>query len=341
MTLTPTRSDAAAGPVLEVQGLRIHFRTDSGVARAVDGVDFDVGARETVCLVGESGCGKTVTALAVMGLIPQPPGVIAGGRIRFGGTDLLGLGDAAMQSVRGRRIGMVFQEPLTSLNPVFTIGEQLAEPLRIHLRLPEAEVRGRCIRLLEDVGIDRPGERLADYPHRLSGGQRQRVMIAMALACEPELIIADEPTTALDVTVQAQILKLMNRLQRTHGMSILYITHDLRVVSRIADRVYVMYAGVIAEHGSLAHIFKNPQHPYTRALLASLPSRTKRGQRLYSIPGSVPNPADRPEGCPFHPRCPQAAPPCRALYPGMCEFEPGHFARCPVSAGRGPEDWCR
>src|SRR5512138_937735 len=276
MTLTPTRSDAAAGPVLEVQGLRIHFRTDSGLARAVEGVDFDVGARETVCLVGESGCGKTVTALAVMGLIPQPPGVIAGGRIRFGGTDLLGLGDAAMQSVRGRRIGMVFQEPLTSLNPVFTIGEQLAEPLRIHLRLPEAEVRDRCVRLLEDVGIDRPDERLADYPHRLSGGQRQRVMIAMALACEPELIIADEPTTALDVTVQAQILKLMNRLQRTHGMSILYITHDLRVVSRIADRVYVMYAGGIAEHGSLAQIFKSPQHPYTRALLASLPSRTKR-----------------------------------------------------------------
>jgi oligopeptide/dipeptide ABC transporter ATP-binding protein len=327
--------------VLRVEGLRVHFRTDSGVARAVDGVDFEVGARETVCLVGESGCGKTVTALAVMGLIPQPPGVIAGGRIRFGATDVLGLGDAAMQSIRGRRIGMVFQEPLTSLNPVFTIGEQLAEPLRIHLRLREPEVRERCVRLLEDVGIDRPEQRLADYPHRLSGGQRQRVMIAMALACEPELIIADEPTTALDVTVQAQILKLMNRLQRTHGMSILYITHDLRVVSRIADRVYVMYAGVIAEHGSLAQIFKSPQHPYTRALLAALPSRTKRGQRLYSIPGSVPNPADRPDGCPFHPRCSQAEAPCRTLYPGMCEFEPGHFARCPVSAGRGPEDWCR
>jgi oligopeptide/dipeptide ABC transporter ATP-binding protein len=330
-----------AGPVLRVEDLQIHFRTDAGVARAVDGVDFEVGRRETVCLVGESGCGKTVTALSILGLVPQPPGVVAGGRIRFGALDLLDQDEPAMQAVRGRRIGMVFQEPLTSLNPVFTIGEQIAEPLRVHLRLPEAEVRRRCIRLLEDVGLDRPEQRLADYPHRLSGGQRQRVMIAMALACEPELIIADEPTTALDVTVQAQILKLMNRLQRSHGMSILYITHDLRVVSQIADRVYVMYAGVIAECGSLEQIFKSPQHPYTRALLASLPSRRKRGRRLYSIPGSVPNPADRPAGCPFHPRCPQVTPPCRTLGPGMCEFEPGHLARCPVSAGRGPEDWCR
>jgi oligopeptide/dipeptide ABC transporter ATP-binding protein len=332
---------AEAAPVLKVENLRIHFRSDSGVARAVDGVDFEVGRRETVCLVGESGCGKTVSALAVLGLIPRPPGIIAGGRIVFGGHNLLDLDDRAMQAIRGRRIGMVFQEPLTSLNPVFTIGEQIAEPLRIHLRLPEEEVHRRSVRLLEDVGIDSPGERLADYPHRLSGGQRQRVMIAMALACEPELIIADEPTTALDVTVQAQILKLMNRLQESHGMSMLYITHDLRVVSQIAERVYVMYAGVIAECGRLEQIFKAPQHPYTRALLSSLPSRKKRGQRLYSIPGGVPNPADRPAGCPFHPRCPQVTPSCRSEYPGMCAFEPGHYARCPVSAGRGPEDWCR
>ena len=342
--MAATGSSAArpdTGPVLKVEELRIHFRGDAGLARAVDGIGFEVGRRETVCLVGESGCGKTVSALAVLGLVPRPPGVIAGGRILFDGRNLLELDDRAMQSVRGRRIGMVFQEPLTSLNPVFTIGEQIAEPLRIHLSLPEAEVQARSIRLLEDVGIDHPADRLADYPHRLSGGQRQRVMIAMALACEPELIIADEPTTALDVTVQAQILKLMNRLQESHGMSMLYITHDLRVVSQIADRVYVMYAGVMAECGRLEQIFTSPQHPYTRALLASLPSRRKRGRRLYSIPGSVPDPADRPAGCPFHPRCPQVTPPCRTLYPGMCAFEPGHYARCPVSAGRSPEDWCR
>jgi oligopeptide/dipeptide ABC transporter ATP-binding protein len=297
--------------------------------------------RETVCLVGESGCGKTVSALAVLGLIPRPPGDIAGGRILFAGRNLLEYDDPEMQTIRGRRIAMVFQEPLTSLNPVFTIGEQIAEPLRIHLALPETEIQRRCVQLLQDVGIDSPAERLRDYPHQLSGGQRQRVMIAMALACGPELVIADEPTTALDVTVQAQILKLLNRLQRSHEMSILYITHDLGVVSQIADRVYVMYAGVIVEHGSLEQIFKSPWHPYTQALLASLPSRKKRGQRLYSIPGQVPNPAHKPAGCPFHPRCPKVTPPCRELYPGMCAFEKDHFARCPVTAGRGPEDWCR
>jgi oligopeptide/dipeptide ABC transporter ATP-binding protein len=207
--------------------------------------------------------------------------------------------------------------------------------------LPEDEIRERSIRLLQDVGIDSPAERLKDYPHQLSGGQRQRVMIAMALACKPELIIADEPTTALDVTVQAQILKLLNRLQRSHEMSILYITHDLGVVSQIADRVYVMYAGVIVEQGSLDQIFKTPRHPYTQALLAALPTRKKRGRRLYSIPGIVPNPARKPAGCPFHPRCPRVTPACREQYPGMCAFEDGHLARCPVAAGRGPEDWCR
>jgi oligopeptide/dipeptide ABC transporter ATP-binding protein len=326
--------------LLSVENLNVHFRSEDEIARAVDGVDFSVGRRETVCLVGESGCGKTVSALAVLGLLPGPPGVVAGGRIRFGGRNLLELDDRAMETVRGRRIGMVFQEPLTSLNPVFTIGEQIAEPLRVHLRLPEPEIRRRCVRLLADVGIDAPADRLSDYPHRLSGGQRQRVMIAMALACEPELIIADEPTTALDVTVQAQILKLMSRLQQSRGMSMLYITHDLRVVAQIADRVYVMYAGVIAECGSLDQIFKSPRHPYTQALLAALPDRGKRGRRLYSIPGVVPDPAHRPAGCPFHPRCPQATPPCRTQVPGLCAFEAGHLARCPVAAGRSPEEWC-
>ena len=325
--------------LLSVEELRVHFRGADEVARAVDGVDLSVGRRETVCIVGESGCGKTVSALAVLGLLPGPPGVVAGGRIRFGGRNLLELDDRAMEAVRGRRIGMVFQEPLTSLNPVFTIGEQIAEPLRVHLRLPDPDVRLRCVQLLDDVGIDHPADRLSDYPHRLSGGQRQRVMLAMALACEPELVIADEPTTALDVTVQAQILALMRRLQQSRGMSMLYITHDLRVVAQIADRVYVMYAGLIAESGSLEQIFKAPRHPYTRALLAALPGRGKRGRRLYSIPGSVPDPARRPDGCPFHPRCPQAEPPCRTRLPGLCTFEAGHVARCPVAAGRG-EDWC-
>jgi oligopeptide/dipeptide ABC transporter ATP-binding protein len=326
--------------VLSVEGLKIFFRSEDEVARAVDGVDFEVRRRETVCLVGESGCGKTVSALALLGLVPRPPGEIAGGRVRFCGEDLLNRDEKALQSVRGRRIAMVFQEPLSSLNPVFTIGEQIAEPLRIHLSLPAPEIRDRSRQLLADVGIDSPGQRLADYPHQLSGGQRQRVMIAMALACGPELIIADEPTTALDVTVQAQILRLINRLQRSHGMSVLYITHDLGVVSQIADRVYVMYAGGIVETGAVRQIFRNPRHPYTRALLESLPSRKKRGQRLYSIPGAVPHPAYKPAGCPFHPRCPQAIDACRERYPGMCAFEDGHVARCPVAAGRSIRDGC-
>ncbi len=327
--------------VLSVEGLRVYFRNEEEVARAVDGVDFEVRRGETVCLVGESGCGKTVSALALLGLLPRPPGEIAGGRVRFCGDDLLDRDEEALQVVRGRRIGMVFQEPLTSLNPVFTIGEQIAEPLRVHLELPESQIRQRCLQLLHDVGIDSPEQRLAAYPHQLSGGQRQRAMIAMALACGPELIIADEPTTALDVTVQAQILSLMNRLQHAHDMSVLYITHDLGVVSQIADRVYVMYAGVIVETGAAQPVLRNPRHPYTRALLDSLPNRRKRGRRLYSIPGSVPHPAYKPAGCPFHPRCPRAIDACREHFPGMCVFDDGQVARCPVAAGRKLTDWCR
>jgi oligopeptide/dipeptide ABC transporter ATP-binding protein len=327
--------------VLSVEGLKVHFRGEDETARAVDGVDFEVRRRETVCLVGESGCGKTVSALSIMGLVPCPPGEITGGRVRLGGRDLIGLAEGELEKIRGRRIGMVFQEPLTSLNPVLTVGEQIGEPLRVHAAAAEREIRGRSIQLLADVGIDSPEDRLGDYPHQLSGGQRQRVMIAMALACTPDLLIADEPTTALDVTVQAQILRLLNRLQRSRDMSILYITHDLGVVSQIAERVYVMYAGVIAEQGTVEQLFHAPQHPYTRALLAALPSRKKRGRRLYSIPGSVPHPAYKPAGCPFHPRCQQAVAACREQYPGMCDFGGGHAARCPVSAGRSVENWCR
>jgi oligopeptide/dipeptide ABC transporter ATP-binding protein len=295
---------------------------------------------ETVCLVGESGCGKTVTALGIMGLVPIPPGEIAGGRIRFRGQDLLELNDSEMQKVRGNQIAMVFQEPLTSLNPVFTIGDQIGEAINIHEAVPENEVINRSVQLLKDVGIPSAAQRLNDYPHQLSGGQRQRVMIAMALACDPDLIIADEPTTALDVTVQAQILTLLETIQDRRSMSVLYITHDLGVVSKVADRVCVMYAGIIAEQGKRDEIFRKPKHPYTQALLASLPSRAKRGQRLYSIPGTVPNPAYKPAGCPFHPRCQHAIEKCRNQYPAMCDYGQGHHARCPVLFDGGRNHWC-
>lgn len=315
--------------ILSVQDLRVYFQGQDRVARAVDGVSFDVGPGETVCLVGESGCGKTVSALAVLGLVPVPPGEIASGSIRFRDTALLTAGEETLQHIRGNQISMVFQEPLTALNPVFTIGDQIMEAIEVHEKIPEAERRHRCIRLLRDVGIPSPEDRLKDYPHQLSGGQRQRVMIAMALACHPALIIADEPTTALDVTVQDQILNLMKSIQNTAAMSVLYITHDLGVVSNVADRIYVMYAGLIVEQGTRNQVFRAPKHPYTKGLLASLPTRSKRGQRLYSIPGTVPNPAFKPSGCPFHPRCASAIEACRGEFPNMCDYGAGHLSRCP------------
>jgi oligopeptide/dipeptide ABC transporter ATP-binding protein len=316
--------------LISVQDLKVYFRNNDTCARAVDGVTFAVDRKETVCLVGESGCGKTVSALSILGLIPTPPGDIVGGRILFKGQNLLDLGEENMQRIRGNHIAMVFQEPLTSLNPVFTIGDQITEAIGIHKKIDGGKQHERCIQLLKDVGIDSPKQRINDYPHQLSGGQRQRVMIAMALACDPDVIIADEPTTALDVTVQSQILNLFKFIQDTRSMSILYITHDLGVVTHIADRVYVMYAGVITEQGNTQQIFHGAKHPYTRGLLASLPSRSKRGKRLYSIPGSVPDPAHKPPGCPFHPRCPHAVSVCRVEYPQMCDYGEGHLARCPV-----------
>jgi len=326
--------------LLSVEDLRVYFRSDEELSRAVDGISFDVRREETVCLVGESGCGKSVSALSVIGLVPIPPGEIVSGKILFDGQNLIDLDEESMQRIRGNHIAMVFQEPLTSLNPVFTIGDQIAEAIRTHEPVSEKELESRCRQLLENVGIPSAGERLGDYPHHLSGGQRQRVMIAMALACNPDLIIADEPTTALDVTVQDQILRLFDDLQKSHAMSVLYITHDLGVVTAVADRVYVMYAGVIAEEGTTPQIFEEPQHPYTRALLASLPSRRKRGQRLYSIPGSVPNPAYKPSGCPFHPRCEYAIQRCQEQYPKMCDYNDGHLARCPVVYDGGTTSWC-
>jgi peptide/nickel transport system ATP-binding protein len=316
--------------MLSIQDLKVYFFSDTRVARALDGVSYEARKGETVCLVGESGCGKTVSALTILRILPQPPGRIMGGKVLFDGQNLLEIDEEEMQKIRGRRIAMIFQEPMTSLNPVFTIEEQIKEAILVHEKVDPEETRQRCIQLLKDVGIPSPEERLKDYPHQLSGGQRQRVMIAMALACNPELVIADEPTTALDVTIQAQILNLFRELKQKREMSLLYITHDLAVVANIADRVYVMYAGLIAEQGEVSHIFHDPRHPYTQGLLASLPNRVKRGETLHSIPGTVPNPAYKPEGCPFHPRCSFAIETCRVQFPEMCDYGGGHLSRCPV-----------
>ena len=316
--------------LLSICDLKVHFVGYGKTARAVDGVSYEVRTGETVCLVGESGCGKTVSALAILGLIPQPPGRIVGGRVLFKGTNLLGLTKDALQGIRGNQIAMVFQEPMTSLNPVFTIGDQIKEAITVHQDIGEKQVHARCVQLLHDVGIPKPEERLSDYPHQLSGGQRQRVMIAMALACDPDLVIADEPTTALDVTIQAQILNLFERLQKERNLSLLYITHDLGVVANIADRIYIMYAGLIAEQGNAAEIFHEPRHPYTQGLLEALPHRARKGKRLHSIRGSVPDPAYKPRGCPFHPRCDFAVQSCTTDFPEMCDYGNGHLSRCPV-----------
>ena len=317
-------------PLLDVRDLRVYFDTDDGLARAVDGVSFQVRRGETVCLVGESGCGKTVSALSILGLLPRPPARTAGDGIFFKGQNLLELSEAELQKVRGRHISMVFQEPMTSLNPVFTIGHQIEEVLRIHERLEAVEAKERIIGLLGDVGIPSPGERLRDYPHNLSGGQRQRVMIAMALACNPELILADEPTTALDVTIQAQILHLFRELQDRRHMAILLITHNLSVVAGMAERVYVMYAGIVAEVGTAPQIFHDPCHPYTMGLLACLPGRAKKGEELATIPGAVADPLRKPPGCPFHPRCGYVEESCRVEFPEMCDFGGAHLAPCPI-----------
>jgi peptide/nickel transport system ATP-binding protein len=323
--------------LLSVENLQVHFIGDGPVARAVDGVDFQIHHQETVCIVGESGCGKTVTALAILGLLKQPPATIAGGRITFKGQSLLEMSPTQLRGLRGKGIAMVFQEPMTSLNPVFTIGDQIGEAVLVHEPMSKEASRHRIIQLLDEVGIVDPQRRMGDYPHQLSGGQRQRVMIAMALACEPDLIIADEPTTALDVTVQAQILNLLKKLKKEKQMAVQYITHDLGVVAAIADQVYVMYAGVVVEQGTTAHIFAQARHPYTIALLEALPTKEKRGRRLYSIPGSVPHPAYKPKGCPFHPRCEYRRPACETDFPCLCDYGQGHQARCPILfAAKGP-----
>ncbi len=319
-------------PLLEVQDLQTLFHAEGEVARAVDGVSFTLGEGETLAIVGESGSGKSVTSLSIMRLVPIPPGEIAAGRVLFRGRDLLVLPEAEMRNIRGNDIGMIFQEPMSSLNPLLTVGEQIAEVVRLHQGLGRTAARRRAIEMLARVNIPDPERRAGEYPHRLSGGMRQRVMIAMALACRPALLIADEPTTALDVTIQSQILHLIRALQVEMNMSVLFITHNLGVVAQIADRVAVMYAGRIVEQGDVTTVFSSPLHPYTRALLSSIPRVESSGRdparRLLSIPGQVPSPSALPPGCSYAPRCPLADEMCRSTMPPIASVLSGHDVRC-------------
>ncbi|NLW50117.1 MAG: ABC transporter ATP-binding protein [Candidatus Brocadiaceae bacterium] len=314
--------------VLEVSDLRTEFRTENGIARAVDGVSFRIGRGETFCLVGESGCGKSVTALSILRLVPSPPGRITSGRVLFGGRDLRGLSERRMRRVRGAGIGMIFQEPMTALNPVFTVGNQVAEAVRAHADVSRSEARRRALDLMERVYIRDAARRYDDYPHQMSGGMLQRVMIAMALVGRPDLLIADEPTTALDVTVQARILDLLRELRDEMGMAVLLITHDMGVVAEVADTVAVMYAGRIVETADVRSVFRTPRHPYLVSLLRSLPRRGGRGGRLAVIPGHVPDPRRFPPGCRFHPRCFMAAPACADSEPELRGVGRGHRAAC-------------
>ncbi|MFN4311047.1 MAG: ABC transporter ATP-binding protein [Ferrovibrio sp.] len=315
--------------LLEVEDLRTHFATDQGSEfRAVDGVSFAVDGGRTLGIVGESGCGKSVTSLTVMGLLPKTGARIAGGSIRFAGQDLSRLDTDAMSDLRGNRLAMIFQEPMTSLNPAFTIGDQITEGLIRHKGVNAAEARAQAIAMLRKVKIPAPEKRIDDYPHQLSGGMRQRVMIAMALACGPELLIADEPTTALDVTVQAQILDLLRELQRDLGTAILLISHDMGVIAEMADEVAVMYAGRIVEKAPVERLFAEPQHPYTIGLLGSIPRLDVTRERLPAIQGSVPDPMNPPSGCRFNPRCPFADAECRAAAPELRDVGAGHAVAC-------------
>ncbi|MFC4545654.1 ABC transporter ATP-binding protein [Paenactinomyces guangxiensis] len=314
-------------PVLEISQLKLHFFTDKGVVKAVDGVDLTVKEGEIVGLVGESGCGKSVTSLSVMGLVPQPPGKIVAGSIRFQGKDLTHWKARQMRSIRGNEMAMIFQEPMTSLNPLFTIGNQLIEAIRTHRKCSKKEAISMALQMLEKVGIKRPGI-LNDYPHQLSGGMRQRVMIAMAMVLNPRLLIADEPTTALDVTIQAQILDLMKSLNKEFGTAILLITHDLGVVAEMCDRVVVMYAGQVVEETDRHRLYRDPKHPYTQGLLKSIPKLDDQKERLYSIRGQVPNPLQMPQGCRFAPRCEYAMEICRRKEPQLLPVEKEHLSRC-------------
>jgi oligopeptide/dipeptide ABC transporter ATP-binding protein len=314
--------------LLEVKNLKTYFFTDDGVSKAVDDVSYTVDPKQTLGVVGESGCGKSVTALSIMRLIPDPPGKTVGGEIIFEGRDLLKISEEEMRSIRGNKIGMIFQEPMTSLNPVFTVGNQIEESILLHEKVSKEEAKNRAIEMLKKVGIPAPEQRYREYPHQLSGGMRQRIMIAMALACNPSILIADEPTTALDVTVQAQILELIKSLQESLGMGVILITHDLGVIAETADKVAVMYASHIVEYSISDEIYYNPIHPYTVGLLGSIPKLNIESDRLMTIEGTVPVPTNYPPGCNFAARCPYATPLCLSEEPLLIEHESGHWAAC-------------
>lgn len=320
----------ASQPILEVKDLCTRFHIAEGTVHAVNGISFSLNQGETIAVVGESGCGKSVTMMSIMRLIPIPPGEIARGEAVFNGRDLFKLSETEMEHIRGKEIAMIFQDPMTALNPVLTIGRQLGEPLRVHLELTKEEIRERSIELLEQVGIPDPAQRLKDYPHQFSGGQRQRAMIAMALACHPSILIADEPTTALDVTIQAQIVELVQRIRETMNMAVIWITHDLGVVAEMAERVLVMYAGFIVEEAVVSDLYGDPRHPYTLALLGALPRiDRRRDRRLRSIPGAPPNLLVEPQGCPFAARCDLVFERCRVEMPPLIEVAPNrHRAAC-------------
>jgi len=315
-------------PLLAVQSLRVTFDTTRGLARAVDGVSFTIAAGETVCVVGESGCGKSVAALSLLRLIPAPGRIESGSEIHFDGMNLLTLNEEALRSVRGRRMSMIFQEPMTALNPVLTVGEQIAEVVRVHTKASRREAWAQAVSMLREVGIADPDVRATEYPHQHSGGMRQRVMIAMALVLEPRLVIADEPTTALDVTIQAQILELLRAQRDRTGLALLLITHDLGVVAEMASRVLVMYAGQIVEEAPVGALFATATHPYTEGLLAAVPRLDQIGGRLRTIPGTVPAATDWPTGCRFRARCPHAFARCETDAPELVQVGPSHRARC-------------
>ncbi len=315
------------GKLLEVDNLKTYFFTDDGVVKAVDGVKFSVDEGETIGIVGESGCGKSITSMSILQLIDYP-GETVEGTINFQGRDLLKVSDKEMRNIRGNDISMIFQEPMTSLNPVFKIGHQISEVLILHQKMTKSQARERAIEMIKMVGIPRPEKIVDEYPHQLSGGMRQRIMIAMALACQPKLLIADEPTTALDVTIQAQILDLMNGLKTRLNTAIMLITHDLAVVAEMADHVVVMYSGKIVEDAPVNELFKNPRHPYTIGLMGSMPSLVDEGEKLANIKGAVPNPLYLPKGCYFHPRCKYATEECKKGQPKLREVAPGHKVAC-------------
>jgi peptide/nickel transport system ATP-binding protein len=329
MTTEPEIENPKSGiqNLLEVCELRVHFHTDDGAVKAVDGVSFSINEGETLGLVGESGCGKSVTAYSILQLAPSPPAHYAGGEIRFQGENLLAMNEHNLRRVRGNLISMIFQEPMSSLNPIMTIGRQIAEAILVHQKKTKREARALAIEMLKRVGIPSPESRFGEYPHQMSGGMKQRAMIAMALVCRPRLLIADEPTTALDVTIQAQILDLLNELQQELGMSMLLITHDLGVIAETCDRVAVMYAGRIVETASAVDLFEKPKHPYTHNLFRSLPTLTEKKKKLAVIPGAVPSPLEFPSGCRFRTRCSMAQEICKQE-PPLREIMPDHFAAC-------------